>query len=447
MLVRNRNLTGTRFRLFPQSPYSRPGRPPETVWISTPPDRMGSGPSDDLVYLIHPLGKRLPYGLHRHPAGVPRLDLPPWRGQTLRPVQPDAEGNFDHIPPGTPEFAEAHVFGSIRFTMDIWERYFGHPLAWHFARDYDRLETVMLPRFDNAHVGYGFMEVGAHHADDGSTIPFALNFDVIAHEFGHLIIYGTMGVPRPGAGKGEYFGFHESAADMVAILAALNFNTMIDDLLDGTSGNLYSFNELNRFAELSATDQIRLASNPVKMWEFAAGWDDEHDLSQPLTGALFDTLVDIFQEILVDRGIIPRGLADLSDMLEQRPEYNAVIQPYFDAVYPVHREAFREALIDARDYMGVALAETWERLPADYLDYADVAETLMAVDRELTGGRNQAEMAESFRWRGIGAVRAGPRLTPPDESSHAFSSRIVMPEMVAPPARSFRERMALASTR
>jgi hypothetical protein len=256
-----------------------------------------------------------------------------------------------------------------------------------------------------------------------------------------------MGVPRPGAGKGEYFGFHESAADMVAILAALNFNTMIDDLLDGTSGNLYSFNELNRFAELSATDQIRLASNPVKMWEFAAGWDDEHDLSQPLTGALFDTLVDIFQEILVDRGIIPRGLADLSDMLEQRPEYNAVIQPYFDAVYPVHREAFREALIDARDYMGVALAETWERLPADYLDYADVAETLMAVDRELTGGRNQAEMAESFRWRGIGAVRAGPRLTPPDESSHAFSSRIVMPEMVAPPARSFRERMALASTR
>lgn len=446
MLSRGHSVTGTRFRLFPQLPHGRPGRPPETVWISTPPDRIGPGPSDDLVYLVHPLDKRRPYGLQQGPGGRPVLDLPPWGGRFLRPVQPDPEGHFDHIPPGTPEFAEAHVFGSVRFTMDIWERYFGHPLSWHFGRDFDRLETVMLPSFDNAHVGYGFMEVGAHQAEDGSIVPYALNFDVIAHELGHLIIYGTIGVPRTGAGKGEYFGFHEAAADMVAILAALNFETMIDDLLDETSGNLYSFNELNRFAELSATDQIRLASNPVKMSEFAAGWDDEHDLSQPLTGALFDILVDIFQEILVDRGIVGRELADLSDTLEQHPEYNALIQPRFDAIYPARREAFREALIDARDYMGVALAETWGRLSADFLDYADVAEMLRAVDRALTGGRHQAEMAESFRWRGIGTIEAGPRLRPPDEGSHSFSSRTVVPAMLALPARSFRERLALASS-
>lgn len=430
--------TGTRFRLFPQLPHGRPGRPPETVWISTPPDRIGPGPSDDLVYLIHPLDKRRPYGLHSGPGGRPLLDLPPWGGGILRPIQPDPDGHFDHIPPDAPEFAEAHVFGALRFTMDVWERYFGHPLAWHFGRDFDRLETVMLPSFDNAHVGYGFMEVGAHHAEDGSTVPYSLNFDVIAHELGHLIIYGTIGVPRPGAGKGEYFGFHESAADMVAILAALHFETMLDDLLDESSGNLYSFNELNRFAELSASEEIRLASNPVKMWEFAAGWAKEHDLSQPLTGALFDILVNVFQEILVERGLIGRDLADLSAAIEQHPEYNSHIQPRFDAVYPARREAFREALIDARDYMGVALAATWQRLSADYLDYLAVAETLMEVDRRLTGGRHHEGMAESFRWRGIGAVEAGPRLRPPDETSHAFSSRTIVPAMLAPAARALR---------
>jgi hypothetical protein len=439
--------TGTRFRLFPQLPHGRPGRPPETVWISTPPHRIGPGPSDDLVYLIHPLEKFRPYGVQQGLGGRPQLDLPPWRGHILRPVQPDPDGHFDHIPPGTPEFAEAHVFGSVRFTMDIWERYFGHPLSWHFGRDYSRLETVMLPSFNNAHVGYGFMEVGAHHGEDGSTVPFALNFDVIAHELGHLIIYGTVGIPRPGAGKGEYFGFHESAADMVAILAALHFDTMLDDLLDETRGNLYAFNELNRFAELSATEEIRLASNPVKMWEFSAGWDKEHDLSQPLTGALFDVLVDVFQEILVDRGLIPRELADLSDMLEQHPEYDALIQPRFDALYPARREAFREALIDAREYMGIALAATWQRLPADFLDFVMVAEMLIAVDRELTGGRHREEMVESFRWRAIGTVEAGPRLRPPDETSHAFSSRTVVPEMLAPAARAVRELPPLAANR
>ena len=72
------------------------------------------------------------------------------------------------IPVDTPEFAEAHVFGTVRFVLDIWERYFGRRIEWHFARDYRRLEIVILPGLNNAYAGYGFMEVGAHHSPDGS---------------------------------------------------------------------------------------------------------------------------------------------------------------------------------------------------------------------------------------------------------------------------------------
>jgi hypothetical protein len=440
----DQNSAGTRFRLFPQLPSLHPTRPPETVWISTSPGGVGPGPADDRVLLMNPIGKRHPYGLLRGPYATPHLDLPPWRGPALRPVQQDFDGHFDHIPVGTPEFAEAHVFGSVRFTMDIWERYFGRPIDWHFSSDFDRLEVLMLPDFDNAHVGYGFMEVGEHRMDDGRRVPHALNFDVIAHELGHLIIYSTLGVPSPATEEGEYFGFQESAADMTAIIAALNFDSMIEDLLDETRGNLYAFNELNRFAELSATEQIRLASNSVTLWEFADGWDDEHDLSQPLTGALFDIFVDIFQEILVERGLIGRGLADLSDLVEQRPEYDPLIQAQFDAFYPGHREGFRNALVAARDYFGVALAETWKRLSPHFLNYADVASALVSVDKELTGGRFRGEMIESFLWRGIGEVAVGPRTTPPDESSHAFSARTLVPATNEPsPKMSFRERMTL----
>jgi hypothetical protein len=52
--------------------------------------------------------------------------------------------------------------------------YFGHRIGWHFARDFERLEIVILPEFDNSHVGYGFTEVGAQHRRDGTVIPFAL---------------------------------------------------------------------------------------------------------------------------------------------------------------------------------------------------------------------------------------------------------------------------------
>ena len=435
----------TRFRLFPRPPYANPGRPPETVAISVPPELIGPGPSDDRLYVIDPVRKAHSYGIVPGPYGTPHLSLPPWRGAIRPPARAGSDGHFDRIPVEAPEFAEAHVYGSIRFVLDVWERYFGRPIEWHFARDFDRLEVVMLPALPNAHVGYGFMEVGAHRNEDGTLAPFGTNFDVVAHELGHLIIYGTLGVPSRETERGEYFGFQESAADTTAMVASLHFESLVEHLLEDTRGNLYTYNELDRFAELSATEQIRLASNSVKLSQFAAGWEDEHELSQPLTGAVFDILVDIFQENLVERGLIGRDVADLTEQVKKRPEYAATIQTVFDAAYPGQREGFRAALVEARDYLGVALAETWKRLSPDFFDYEEVATLLLAVDGALSGGRYREEMTESFVWREIGRVKVGPRLSPPNNSSHVFSARTLVPEIGRRlPKMSYRERVLLA---
>jgi hypothetical protein len=443
--MRDRFASGTRFRLFPRPPYVHPGRLPDLVHIASTPGSIGPGPSDDRIFVIDPIGKGQPYGMVTGPYGSPHFDLPPWRGAIRRPALPSADGHFDHIPLGTPEFAQAHVFGAIRFTLAVWERYFGRPIEWHFARDFDRLEVVMLPDFNNAHVGYGFMEVGAHHGVDGVTVPYSLNFDVVAHELGHLIIYGTIGVPTTATQDGEYFGFQEAAADTTAMIAALHFDSLVDRLLEDTHGNLFSYNELDRFAELSPTEQIRLASNSVKMSEFAAGWTDEHYLSQPLSGALFDILVDIFQENLAERSLIPRALADLGDRVGKSPEYEPTIQAEYDAAYRSEREGFRVALLDARDYMGMALAETWKRLSPHFLTYDEVASVLLVVDRALSGGRYRAEINESFDWREIGMVEVGPRLAPPDARSHTHSARTLVPELRHRlPKMSYRERVLIA---
>jgi hypothetical protein len=255
---------GTRVRLFAQPSFLPRYRVPETVLISPPAGSLGPGPSDSRMYVVHPVGKPRPYGLVAAPGAPPLLYLPPWDGPILSPAVPSPDGHLDHLPAASPEFELAHVYGTARFVLDVWEGYLERPLPWHFERDQERLEISLLRGFDNSRAGYGFLEIGADVRPDGSVRPFGLNFEVVAHELGHLIIYSLVGLPDPVDETGDYYGFHESAADLVALLAAANLATVVDELFDQTRGNLYVPNELNRFAELTEQEQIRVASNPLR---------------------------------------------------------------------------------------------------------------------------------------------------------------------------------------
>jgi hypothetical protein len=435
---------GTRFRVFPQPPFADPSALPEIIEVSSPAGSIGPGPADERMYFVQPLGKRYPYGLNIGPLGTPWVFLPPWTGASGPPVEPGPEGHFDHFEAGTPEFEAAHLFGVTRFVMDVWERYLGHPIRWHFQRDFDRLELSILPGWDNAQMGYGYLEAGTIRRKDGKVLPFALNFDVIAHELGHAIIYSEVGMPRLDAESGEYFGFHEAAADWVALISALHFPSVVKRLLETTSGNLYTFNEFNRFSEFSKNEQIRVASNYLKLSDFARGWDDEHELAKPLIGALFDLFVDIFHETLVEIGAIDRGLEDLSDITLNRPEYEPEMQAEFDRAYQSDPRSFVFALEETRDLLGEMLVLAWKSLAPDNLGYADFGDQLAAADRLLTQGRLRGIIFNNFLWRDIGLVRAGLRVRPPGRSSHSFSGRSATPEhQLEFPNMSYRERSAL----
>jgi hypothetical protein len=432
---------GTRFRLYPQAPYGSAEHAPETVWLSAPAGSIGRGPSDERMHVIDPVGKPYPYGVNLTAYGTPYLSLPPWRGPIRPPAMPDADGHFDHLEVGTPEFEAAHAYGCIRFVLDIWERYLGRRVRWHFWPAYESLEVVLLRQLNNATSGYGFMEIGSDFTPSGQADPFSLNFDVVGHELGHLIIYAEVGLPADDATDGEYFGFHEAAADLTALVATMHFEVVLDHLLETTHGNLYTFNELNRFAELSPHTQIRIASNDRKLSDFSAGWSDEHELSEPLTGAIFDLLVDIFDENLLDRGLISPQVEDLFDRFERFPQYESAIQALFDKAYHGRRAGFRDALVQARDYLGVALAETWTRVSPDRLRYAHVGEVLMEVDRALSGGRYRRAILKSLRCTAM----VGPRLARPGAESHAFSARTLVPEhRHGLPPLSYRERWEIA---
>ena len=389
---------GTRFRLFPQSPVLKAFREPELVWVSTPPGRIRPGPADERMYVVDAVGKRDPY---EWPPNAP-----PYRGERNPPAAPGADGHFDRLEPDSRAFMAAHVYGALHRVLDIWDDYCGHRIPWHFHDDYPRLEIIPLIEWDNAQSGYGFIETGYGDSAQGRQ-PYCLNFDVIAHELGHSIVFSEVGVPSEVTFTNAYSGFHESAGDLVALISVLHFAAFVEHLLATTRGNLYALNELNRIGELSETEQIRLASNSLKMADVAYGerqlsQPELHRLGQPLTGALFDILVEVFQARLVENGLISSELDTLSRRIQDTGVDNNRVQAEFDRVYRGNEQAFRDALLEARDFLGRRLARTWRRLSPHWLNFAGVATKFMSADRALSGQRYQTIIRDCFLWRRIG---------------------------------------------
>jgi hypothetical protein len=403
---------GTRFRLFAQLPVLDAYREPETVWISRRPGTIVPGPADDRMYVIDAMGKpayEYPY-------------LPPYVGPACPPAVPSVQGHFDHLGVTSPAFRAAHMYGAVRRVLDIWEGYLGRRIEWHFRGMFERLELVPYVDWENAHAGFGFIETGYGRDERGERHLHCLNFDVMAHELGHILVYSEVGSPTRGAETAEYFGFHESAGDLVALVCALHFHMVVDHVLRRSAGNLYNLTELSRIGELSEHKQIRIADNALRMSDVAdvstpvdlLCQPERHQLAQPLTGAIFDIFVDVYQQNLVEAGLINARLDRLSGRISGVPVDDPAIGVLFRAAYEGRHEAFKAALTEARDCVGIMLACTWRRLSPNHLTYVDVGNALLSVDRDLTGGKYRETILESFAWREIGStpLGAGSRALP-----------------------------------
>jgi hypothetical protein len=324
---------GTRFRLFPQ--FAEGYREPELIEIPLPPGAIGPGPQDKLMYVANAVDKPLPYQ-------VPNR-LPPYRGPVYPPAIPTPDGHFDHIPVGTPQFLAAHLYGVARRVLHLWEELLGHPIIWWHAHEFPRLELVPKLRWGNAHSGLGFIETGLLWTHNGIPQTLALNFDVVAHEVGHVILYSILGAPAPGHLSGAFLAFHETFADHVAANAALYFRSVMKRLLLQTHGNLYALNLVSRVGELSGNDQVRMLDNNVRLSDLAGLrlgpdgiWIDplglgrrQHAAAAPLSGAIWDCFIELFQDNLVALGAIE---PHLDTRRWTRAEVEATLSPLQNAM-------------------------------------------------------------------------------------------------------------------
>jgi len=399
-----RQIDGVRFRLFAN--WAIKPEACETVTLSLPAGMVGPGPADPWLFTVDAIGKQ--------PYDPPRF-TPPYRGARGMPALPDARGHFDAIAFDDPTFPSAHLYGAVRFALDVWEKYLGGAVRWRAADLHPRLELIPEVDWANAQSGAGFIETGALTTEEGRISPLCLNFDVIAHEVGHTILFAEMGVPPPERVTSEFLAFHEAMSDMSALIALMHFDGVLDDTLGQTHGNLYALNMLNRFGILSEHEQIRVSDNTRKMADVAGlrlaadgSWVDPlgerrnaHHLAAPLIGALFDLLVDVYQERLVADGIIAPAL-DARNWSRARAETElAALSAQFEDRFAAVEPLFREALVLARDVVGMSLARLFQTLVPDGLSFARVARAFLVCLGEVQPDADLIALAENFHWRGI----------------------------------------------
>ncbi len=189
---------GTWFRLYPQPPFRAGYRQPVTIELSPPAGSLGAGPHDSgcassrrsaRTRVLRPAhAARLPTA--RAAAAVARCGC--------RPARPGPNGGFDHLDPADPTFVQAHAFACVRLALDVWER-LSRPdrvpgisgasgTGWRSACS---ARATTMARSAGAGSSWAMT---AHQT--GRRMPFALNLDVVAHEVGHLIVYGTSSASR-----------------------------------------------------------------------------------------------------------------------------------------------------------------------------------------------------------------------------------------------------------
>ncbi len=383
-------LIGTRFLVFPQPPFISGYEKPEVVWIGRSDGPILAGPSDNRMYVADPVEPKRPYALP---------DLPPYPGVLRPPAEPGPDGHFDHILPGSPDFLSVHSYACSRRVLDICEGYVGRRIDWFFEPTYDRLEIVPhIPRWENAQSGFGFLELGESEPPT-PTSSFALNFDAIAHEMGHLVLLGELGIPYGDGQDADFFAYHEAVADFISLLGLLHFDTAIDRLLRRTGGNLLIHNELDRFAELSDEKQLRSLNNSLRTADVGG---DVHDRSKPFAAAMFDSLVEIYQILLFERGVTdldPRRFSNLRQQMAPALMEENLRGSRYD--YEKRHFASKAALQEARDIVGEALVRSWARLDPDRLTLQGAAEALLVSGYEGRARPYVRQIEDCIRWRQI----------------------------------------------
>lgn len=205
------------------------------------------------------------------------------------------------------QYHQLHVWAILQRALDFFEEGAGLGRPIPFGFEGNRL--IVVP-----HAGYGAnayydrtsksLQFYYFDDSDGHRVYTCLSTDIINHEFGHAVLDGI----RPHLMESvltETGGFHEYVADFSAILLLLRNKNFRDSVVEETGEDLSKSERLANIAEefgMAVQDKpfLRTAKNKYKMNQIR-DHHGPHWVSQVLTGAMFDILLELADYYRVGR--------------------------------------------------------------------------------------------------------------------------------------------------
>jgi hypothetical protein len=217
---------------------------------------------------------------------------------------------------------------------------------------------------------------------DSNQVYSAQSVDVVAHETGHAILDAL----RPDLWNSvapEVWAFHESFADMMAILTSMQYDELLQNALDETGGDLSKSNVITRSAE-------ELGKAIYDMY------DGEHN--GILDTALRDASIDYNYVRPVN---LPKSGKD-DQLLNQPHSFSRVFTSTFwdllNKIYIKNKnngQTNLQAMKTARDVVGYYIFKAVALAPNNVRFYAGVANAMLVADK-AKGSPYRAEIAAVF---------------------------------------------------
>jgi hypothetical protein len=299
--------------------------------------------------------------------------------QNLFVVRGYKGGGFPH---GSVEYQAANGYVTIAETLNLFNRDGVKTPHWRRTSTlnvYPRAGVDLNAYYDGRSLRFFYAtdpRIGTVYTADAA--------DIVSHECGH----GILDCFRPDLWDAAYIeagAFHESFGDFCAIMHALHHDEMIDKALAETAGDLSKSNVVSRLAEQfgAAIYKLDPTSNPVCLRDAANTFryvdpgtlpkdaadgqlaGEVHSFSRVMTGALYDILVGIYND-LKGHGLSPR-----------------------------------EAVRVARDTLLGYVTAAVQNAPLNAKFFESVAKTILWADAKNNAGKYAAVVQRAFAARNI----------------------------------------------
>jgi hypothetical protein len=312
------------------------------------------------------------------------VDFDPETGAPLPPPARFVAGRTSRVrgsyhydgDPTSPSTLAINAFGTVFQTVRLFEgpQALGRQVRWAFGSE----QLLVVPRageWDNAFYDRETrsLQFFFFARQGGGTVYTALSRDIVAHECGHALLDAV--VPSLyDSSTPQSIAIHEAVADLIAVLMALDSETLRTAVLKRTGNDLLGANAFSSIAEEFglarpgpngvARGALRELDNPDTLATLTRERARPHRLSTLLSGILYETLAAIFDTQF------RAELEHPSDAEDQTPA--KVAERAANKALGSANIIFRRLLLRGIDY-----------LPPGELSFADVGRATLAAERSM----------------------------------------------------------------